>query len=215
MSTRTRSTHRRGRPYGRKPFKRDKKFHSPDSSDVPNGESASQVPPDQAFHQVELSPVELSESSSTRSDDDLSDRRPPSSPIDESDLDTTGVGVDEQINSNLASSSSGESVLLESSSLAACRSIAALLHRLCDKLIGSIEDTWSHINEPSIDHITIQEHTSHRDTRDPTNHTGMQDSTHPTKALNIQQLDLANIMKVELIQLEAVAGEYAARKETD
>jgi hypothetical protein len=43
----------------------------------------------------------------------------------------------------------------------------------------------------------------------------MQDSTHPTKALNIQQLDLANIMKVELIQLEAVAGEYAARKETD
>ncbi len=209
MLTRTRSPHRRGRTYGRKAFKRDERLHSQDCSDVSNGESASQVLPDQAFHQAELSPVELSESSSTLSDDDLSDRRPSISPVDESGLDTT-VGNGEQTDSNLASSSSGESVLSESSALAACHSIATLLHRLCDKLIGSIEDTWSHINEPSTDHITIQEHTNHKDTRDSTYHTGLQNSTHPINALNIQQLDLAKIIKIELKRLE-----NAARKETD
>lgn len=207
MSTRTRSTPRRRRHYGRDPSERDENFRSPDSSDVANGEPAFQVPPDSTFYQVEPSPVELSESGSTRSDEDLSDRRSPSSPTDESDLDTTRVGFNEQRNSNLASSSSGKSELLESNSLAACRSIAELLHRLCDKLIGSIEDTWSHINEPSFDHNEIQEHTGQKNTRDLA---GMQDSTHPINALNIQQLDLANIMKAELIQLEAVAGEYAA-----
>lgn len=206
------STNRRGRPYGKKPSKQDETFHSPDSSDVPNDNPASQVLPDQAFHQVELSPVELSESSSTLSDDDSSDRRPPSSPMDECDPDTTGVGVDDQRHSDLASSSSGDFVL-ESSALTTCRSIA-LLHKLCDKLIGSIEDTWSHINEPNTDHLTIQEDINHKDTRDPTNRAEMQDSTHPINALNIQQLDLANIMKIELIQLEAVARKHAARKDT-
>jgi len=210
MLTRTTNPHRRGRPYGRNPFKRDEEVHGQDSSDVSNGESASRVLPDHAFHQVELSPVELSESRSSLSDDDLSDRIPPISPFDESDLDTTGVGIGEQTDSNLASSSSGESVLLESSALAACRSIAALLHRLCDKLIESIEDTWLHINEPTTDHITIQEHTNYKDTRDSTYYTGLRDSIYPINALNIQQLDLAKIIRDELIRLE-----YAARKETD
>ncbi len=73
----------------------------------------------------------------------------------------------------------------------------------------------SHINEPRIDHITIQEHTDPRDTQDPTNHTGMQDSTHPINALNIQQLDLVKIMKGELSRLEAVAGEYGAWRERE
>ena len=68
-----------------------------------------------------------------------------------------------------------------------------------------MENTRSHVNEPNTDHHTIQEDTNHKDTRDPTNRTGMQDATHPINALNIQQLDLANIMKTELIQLEAVA----------
>jgi hypothetical protein len=216
MSMKPRSTHRRDR-HSRKTSKRDEKFHSPDDSDrslCVSDDESSQILPDQVFHQIELFPVKLSGSSFTLSEDDSSDRKSSSSSIDDSDPDSTGVGVDDQRHPNLASSSSRESVL-ESSALAACLSSAALLNILCDKLIGSIEDTWSHINEPRIDLITIQEHTNHRDTRDLTNHTGMQVSTHPINALNIQQLDLVNIMKVELIQLEAVAGEYTARKERD
>jgi len=72
-----------------------------------------------------------------------------------------------------------------------------------------------HINEPPTDHFTTQEHTDHRDTRDPTNHAEIQDPTHPINALNIQQLDLVNIMKVELMQLEIVAGEFAVRRSLD
>ncbi len=181
------STNRRGRPYGKKPSRKNETFHSPDSSDVPNDSPASQVLPDQAFQQVKLTPVELLESSSSLLDDDSSDRRSPSSPMNQCDPDAMG-----------------EDFVSESSALTTSRSIA-LLHRLCDKLIGSMENTRSHVNEPNTDHHTIQEDTNHKDTRDPTNRTGMQDATHPINALNIQQLDLANIMKTELIQLEAVA----------
>ncbi len=212
MSTRTRSTYQSGRPYSRNSPKEEETSHSLNSSDVSDDEPGSQVLPGQAFNQVELSPVELSETSSTISNNDSFDRRSSSSLTDEHDPDTRGVEVDDQRHSDLLNSSS-EDNMLWSSALTARHSIA-LLHKLCDKLIKSIKDTWSHINEPSAEYITIQGVTNHGDARDPTDHIGMQDPTHPMNALNIQQLGLAYIIKTELTRLEAVAEERVITEET-
>jgi len=167
MPTTTRSTHRSGRPYRRNYFKEEETSHSLDSSDLSNDEPGSQV---------ELSPVEISESSSTVSSD--------------------------QRHSDLLSSSSEDNVLLSS----ALTSIA-LLRKSCDKLIESIDNMGSLINEPSPEYTTIQGVTNRGVDRNPTGHIEIQAPTHPINALNIQQLDLAYIIRTELTRLEAVIEE--------
>ncbi len=208
-TTTRRSTYQR--PRTRNASKEEEISHSLENSESANDEPGSQVLPGQAFNQIELSPVEISETSSTISDNDSFDRRSSSSLTDEHDSDTRGVEIDDQRHSDLLSSSSEDNVLW-SSALTARHSIA-LLHKSCDKLIGSIEDTWSHINGPSPEYITIRGDTNRGDDGNPTGHIEMQDPTHPINALNIQQLDLACIIKTELMRLEAVIEERVITEE--
>lgn len=183
----------RGPPCGRRGSK-----HSPESSDrslCSSDESASHIY--RARPHVTRSKT---------SDDGSLDRSSPSSrscqsafapsEVDESDPDTTRVGADDQRHSDRASSSSGELIL--------CLSSTHLLLTLCEKLIGSLEDMWSHINEPPTDRISNQGPTGHIDSRDLTIYTAIQDPTNPINALNIQELVLADIIKAEVLELNSV-----------
>lgn len=209
MSMRTRNILRNGRRYGRSSSRRYETLHSSERLDVLDDELASQVLPGQAFNEVELSPAELSPTSSTVADDDTFNQESSGSPMDEFDPDPTGVGAGDQTYSDLSSSSS-EDIVLGSSALAARDSIA-LLHEFCDKLIGSMQNTSSHINEANTEYLTIQGDTNYGYDPDPTGHMKTRDPTHLMNALNIQQLVLANIMKTELIHLEAVTGGHVIR----
>jgi len=102
--------------------------------------------------------------------------------MDEFDPDPTGVGVGDQTYSDLSSSSS-EDIVLGSSALAARDSIA-LLHELCDKLIGSIQNTSSHINEANTEYLTIQGDTNYGYDPDARPYASCERSQYPAASLS-------------------------------
>lgn len=203
----------RGRLKVRNRTKQSEELHSLEISDrrlgAPGSKASPRLLPDLALDQIESASSESSSSTSSLSDNDSSESRPSitrpcQSQTALSDADESSPNTGKGYASS-ANSSSGE-IAFESKTLEACSSSATLLQSLCDKLIESLKDTWSHINKIPTLHSEIDRSPDHRDFRDSTNRMGLQNPTHPINALNIQQLDLANIIKLELVELKFAAG---------